>query len=88
MFLSAGGHPRGDNDQINQYDDNTGEWVLVLVSFPFPHPWHLLTMHVRRVDGRGGHHRGDCQCGRHGVGGRSQQLHLLPEEEAVFQYTT
>lgn len=31
MFLSLGGHPRGDNDQINQYDDN-GEWVLVLVS--------------------------------------------------------
>lgn len=28
ISLLVGGHPRGDNDPINQYDDNNGEHVL------------------------------------------------------------
>lgn len=43
IFLFIGEHPRGDNDRINQYDDNNGEWVLVSVSLPFLHLLHFLT---------------------------------------------
>lgn len=49
---------------------------------------NLLTERIRRDDSRGGHHCGDRQRRRHGAGGSSQQLHLLSEEEALFQYTT
>lgn len=33
----VGGHPRGDNDQINQYDDNNGEHVLAFAGCPSLH---------------------------------------------------
>lgn len=37
VLLLVGGHPRGDNDQINQYDDNNGERALVFVGCPSLH---------------------------------------------------
>lgn len=86
MLTSVGGHPRGDNDRINQYDDTTGEFLLL--SYRLRACCNLMTERVRRDHGRGGHHRRDRQRRRHGAGGRGQQLHLLPEEEAVFRDPT
>lgn len=42
---------------------------------------------VSREHSRSGHHRRVCKCSCHGAGGCGQQLHFLPEEEAVLQYS-
>lgn len=78
----------GSSNRIDSSDDTNG-------GFPGSAPSYgrrgclsvmIACVVVDRDHSRGGNHRWDCECGRHGAGGSGQQLHLLPEEEVLLQY--
>lgn len=71
ILCSTGGHPSGDSDQINQYDDNNGGCCVSVVCVHkymyvrLPKLTVYLCVCVVRVcvsrdHSRGGNHCGDC----------------------------